>query len=264
MDAIFRIEREKQNFLFYKEYENDSSISGFHSHLELYFVDDGEMDITVNSHYRKLKKGEMCVVLSFDSHAYATKDYSKSSVLIIPLYLCGEFTEFVKNKTTLNPFITDKKVVSKIKRYIKLLNGSSKNEILQKGYIYTVLGLVAENIDFCSDSSPFDPSLSSRLLTYIYDHFREDLTLKSLSQSLGYNENYLSRYFSSSFKISFSKYLSTVRLKNVLLLMHEGKSLTEAAFDSGFNSIRTFYRSFKAEFGVPPKEYIALTKHPED
>ena len=116
MDAIFRIEREKQNFLFYKEYENDSSISGFHSHLELYFVDDGEMDITVNSHYRKLKKGEMCVVLSFDSHAYATKDYSKSSVLIIPIYLCGEFTEFVKNKTTLNPFITDKKGVSKIKR----------------------------------------------------------------------------------------------------------------------------------------------------
>ena len=108
-----------------------------------------------------------------------------------------------------------------------------------------------------------DPSLSSRILTYIYDHFREELTLKSLSQYLGYNENYLSRYFSSSFKISFSKYLSTVRLKNVLLLMHEGKSLTEAAFDSGFNSIRTFYRCFKSEFGVPPKEYLSKEKKPE-
>ena len=78
MDAIFRIEREKQNFLFYKEYENDFSISGFHSHLELYFVDDGEMDITVNSHYRKLKKGEMCVVLSVNVKRKCTKRASEN------------------------------------------------------------------------------------------------------------------------------------------------------------------------------------------
>lgn len=47
-----------------------------------------------------------------------------------------------------------------------------------------------------------------------------------------------------------------VRLKNALMLMHEGKhTLTYCALESGFNSVRTFYRAFSEEFDCTPKEY---------
>ena len=54
------------------------------------------------------------------------------------------------------------------------------------------------------------------------------------------------------------KYLTIVRLKNALMLMYEKKhSITYCALESGFSSVRTFYRAFSEEFACSPKEYIS-------
>lgn len=259
MNAVFRTDREKQDFLFYKEYQNDSAIFGFHSQVELYFIDDGEMDITVNSHHKRLKKGEMCVALSFDAHGYSTPEFSKSSVLIIPTHLCTEFIENIRDKHSTYPFICNKEVVSEIKEHVKKLNSCGENDIKRQGYIYVILGLVAENIYFENNSSSVDTALSSKLLMYIEKNFSQNISLKTASIEFGYNQSYLSRYFKSCFKIGFNQFLTTIRLKNALALMneHQGK-LAYCAFESGFNSLRTFHRVFYKEFGCTPKEY---TKH---
>ena len=87
MQPKFNIDRERHNKLFYKEYENDKCVFQFHSHIELYFVEDGEMEFWVGGHHRILRAGELSVALSYESHAYKTPAYSKSSVFIIPIYV---------------------------------------------------------------------------------------------------------------------------------------------------------------------------------
>lgn len=257
MKAVFRTDREKQDFLFYKEYQNDSAIFGFHSQVELYFIDDGEMDITINSHHRRLKKGEMCVALSFDAHGYSTPEFSKSSVLIIPTHLCSGFIESTKDKHSAYPFICDKEIVSEIKQYVKQLNDCGENEIKKQGYIYVILGLVSENIYFESNKDTVDTALSSELLMYIEKNFSQNISLKTASLEFGYNQSYLSRYFKSCFKIGFNQFLTTIRLKNALLLMNKKThKLAYCALESGFNSLRTFHRVFFKEFGCTPKEYM--------
>ena len=108
--------------LFYKEYSNDKCVFQFHSHIELYFVDSGEMDFLVNGHHRTLTAGEMSVALPYDSHAYKTPKQSTSSVLIIPLYLCEAFIETIKEKVSSSPFITDLGRVKKVKQLKLLIN----------------------------------------------------------------------------------------------------------------------------------------------
>ena len=108
MQPIFNIVRERDNKLFYKSYENDKGVLQFHSQIELYFVDEGEMESWVNGHYKLLSSGEMSVALSYDSHAYKTPEHSKSSVLIIPPHICEEFITATKRKKATNPFICDK------------------------------------------------------------------------------------------------------------------------------------------------------------
>lgn len=267
MKAVFRTEREKQNYLFYKEYENDSAILGFHSQVELYFIDDGEMDITINGHYKRLKKGEMCVSLSFDAHGYSTPQTSRSSVLIIPIHMCEDFIESIKDKRSVYPFICDTDAVKEIKDYVKKLNDCHGNDIKQQGFIYVILGLVAENIVLENYSGNVDASLSSKLLMYIENNFSKNISLKTVASEFGYNESYLSRYFKGCFKIGFGQYLTTIRLKNALLLMNSGKhKLAYCAFESGFNSLRTFHRVFYNEFGYTPKEYMkhSVTDIPGD
>lgn len=257
MKAEFGISRERHNKLFYEEYQNDNGIFHFHSQIELYFVDDGEMEIIVNNHRRVLKKGEMSVALSYDAHAYKTLKASKSSVLIIPPYMCEEFIEAIKNKRVSNPFICKKEAVEKIKSCIAEINSAGINEIKLAGYVYVILGIVMESICFESSETPLDPDLSSRILFYINKNYKNNITLASIAADFGYNQSYISRYFKSCFNIGINQYLTVIRLKNALMLMHEKKnSLTYCALESGFNSIRTFYRVFTNEFNCTPKEYL--------
>lgn len=257
LKAEFGITREKNNNLFYKEYINDKGAFHFHSQIELYFVDEGEMEIYVNNKGMLVKEGEMSVALSYDAHSYKTPTSSRSSVFIIPLHVCEEFIKAIEHKRVTNPFITDKEVVSKIKSLIKEIDFTTRNEIKLTGYIYLILGLVMESIGFEKTQDLHNPDLSSKILLYINENFTKEISLASLAAEFGYSESYLSRYFKSYFNISLNQYITIIRLKNALMLMHEKKNtLTYCAFESGFGSMRTFYRVFAEEFGCSPKEYI--------
>lgn len=257
MQAIFGLTREQHNRLYFNEYTNDSGILHFHSPIELYFVDGGEMEIFVNDKRRILCEGEMSVALSFDAHAYATLGSSRSSVLIIPSYMCEEFSQAVSHKRAVSPFICDKEVVKSIKDCFAKIKESADNPIKMRGYIYVILGIIMEHIGLESVDEPLDSKLSSRLLFYINENYKNDISLTTVSQAFGYTPEHLSRYFKACFKIGINRYITMVRLKNALELMHEGRhTVLFCAMESGFNSVRTFYRVFSEEFHCSPSEYL--------
>ena len=258
MQPQFGIERERNNNLFFKSYKNDKGKFHFHSQIELYFVDEGEMEVAVDDRHRLLQGGELSVALSYHAHSYKTPVESRSSVLIIPPHICPEFITAARHKTVTNPFVTDKEIVKKIKdHYNEIIK--CENKITLLGHIYVVLGLVMDAISFEETVSTIEPELSSRILFYINENFKNDVSLSGISLALGYSQSYISRYFKNCFNIGINRYINIVRLKNAITLMHEQKnSITFCALESGFNSMRTFYRAFFDEFECSPKDYINL------
>ncbi len=176
--------------------------------------------------------------------------------MIIPTKFCEEFVNETKDKRAVNPFITDKGTVEKIRSYARELTKEGINKIKRDGYIYIILGIVMDALCFEKTKEPLDSALSSRILFYINENYSSELSLDSLSAHFGYSRSYISRYFKARFNVTFNKYLKLIRLKKAIMLMKEGKnSITYCALESGFTSMRSFYRIFYSEFGCTPKEY---------
>lgn len=261
MRAQFDIEREQSKELF-KEVTNDN-IDGlyhfnFHSQIELYFVDEGKINAFVNSHKMLLEKDQMAIALSYDSHVFRSVGDSKSSILVIPPDICKEFMAAVQNKKVKNPFICDKATVKTIKSYVNLIKSKNCNEVKLRGCLYIILGIVLENIFLENAENIVDTDISTRILLYINKNFRNEISLESLSKDFGYTQSYLSRCFKNSFGVGLNRYINILRLRNFLFLANEKNlSHTYCALESGFPSMRTFYRVFNQEFKCSPREYLS-------
>lgn len=87
-------------------------------------------------------------------------------------------------------------------------------------------------------------------------------TLASLAVLLETNTSYLSRYFNQELQVSFSNYLSKLRINHLLHLIQsnpsiiKSKSSIQIAESLGFKSIDAYYRAFKITTGSTPNQYL--------
>ena len=90
----------------------------------------------------------------------------------------------------------------------------------------------------------------------IKDCNNEEITLKRISDSLGYSEFYVSRRFKEISGMQFGDYLRYRRLAFALKDVRDtDKSLLDIALDYGFSSHEAFTRAFKEAYGITPSEY---------
>ncbi|WP_162996351.1 ABC transporter permease [Mucilaginibacter celer] len=86
-----------------------------------------------------------------------------------------------------------------------------------------------------------------------------DLTLASLAVKLGIHPHDLSRIINNGLKKNFNDFINELRVREVSRKMkdpaYERLTLLGIAFESGFNSQRTFNRLFKEITGKTPVEY---------
>ena len=90
----------------------------------------------------------------------------------------------------------------------------------------------------------------------IKDCNNEEITLKRISDSLGYSEFYVSRRFKEISGMQFRDYLRYRKLAFALKDVRDtDKSLLDIALDYGFSSHEAFTRAFKEAYGITPSEY---------
>lgn len=78
------------------------------------------------------------------------------------------------------------------------------------------------------------------------------LTLNQLAESVGLSPFHASRLFSASVGMPPHAWRNQLRLSRALGLLRQGKSVTEAAVETGFTDQSHFTRHFKRAYGVAP------------
>lgn len=88
---------------------------------------------------------------------------------------------------------------------------------------------------------------------YIQENYNKEITLNDISNSINLNPAYFSSLFKQKTGQTFVQYKTNLRLEKAReLLRHTNKSITEIAFEIGFNNVTHFTRTFKKNFGFTP------------
>ena len=98
------------------------------------------------------------------------------------------------------------------------------------------------------------------ILGYINDHYNEDLSLDHLANKFFVSKYHLSREFQRLVGTSVHRYIIQKRLVMAKQMLSQGMPSSEVYQHCGFGDYSNFYRSFKAEYQISPKDFILLLK----
>lgn len=94
--------------------------------------------------------------------------------------------------------------------------------------------------------------LISQVLSHINDHYHENLSLEGLATQFFVSKYHLSHEFNKAVGVGVYRYIMLKRLLIAKQLLTEGQPPGEVYGKCGFGDYTTFFRAFKAEYGISP------------
>ena len=99
------------------------------------------------------------------------------------------------------------------------------------------------------------PELLDRVMAYIEAHLAEKITLSDVARQFFVSESTVSQLFRKKMGVSFYRCVTQRRLIAAKSLILEGVILELVAAQTGFSDYSSFYRAFKGEFGISPRQF---------
>ncbi len=237
-----------------------------HSQLELLYVEEGEIEITVNGCTRLMKKGGLSVLFPNSVHSYHTPPYQESMnciIIILNLALAGDFINTLLKFHPKDPFINKKNLHKDVPYAIDTLvdeyNHTQNRPVctpICKAYIQIIISRLLQQMELITNTDVNYFDIIFDIINYINENYMQPISLNDMSRALGVGKYHLSRVFSDKINVSFSDYINGIRVswaRNMLL--NTNKNITQIAYDCGFQSIRTFNRAFSKVYLISPREF---------
>lgn len=99
------------------------------------------------------------------------------------------------------------------------------------------------------------PELLERAMSYIEKNLSEKITLEQAAKHLFVSASTISQCFRKALGISFYRYVTQRRLIAAKTLIERDMMLEDVAVRTGFQDYSGFYRAFKQEYGISPRQY---------
>lgn len=145
--------------------------------------------------------------------------------------------------------------------------GTVYKEFILQGMLFRLFTTVWEE-RLADNTVYFHAPLSEKIIRSLYiieQNYGSRLTLEYLAKEVGLSASYFSRLFSEQLGMSFTDYLSDVRIRHVQsLLAHTDKTIMEIALETGFCHGDYLATQFKDKTGMTPSQFRRNSKSNEN
>lgn len=226
-----------------------------HAPVELYYVLQGEAELLVGGERRSVCDGGLAVIFPGQVHAYRTLRPGSCIMAILSPALAPKVQEVFLRYLPVRPFLQPEELPAHLAETLCEL-ADTQDAALCAALAQLALTRLARALELRARTPYEADDLLARAVDAIGQNYREDLGLRGLAAQLSVSEWHLSRTLGTGLGMSFRTYVNSLRVADACSLLESGEgSVVQAAFECGFQNLRTFNRAFGACMGCTPGEY---------
>ncbi len=239
-----------------------------HSYYQICYVIEGKGTVSISNKNFKMSKGDIFIFNPFEYHSLKSDEKHPSETIVIgiglknniwSLYIPKEYNIISKTKDTKTKNVKDilKHV---IKEHSKKELGYKEIEIsLLNQLLVTIQRIIKKNLDkrtIFSHKYVKKTDRMEEIKNYIYRNYRNKLSLDNIAQAVFLSKYHLLHEFKKALGITPYEYIQQLRIDDAKRLLNiTNKTVSEIAFEVGFESISQFNRTFKKISKTSPSQY---------
>ena len=249
-----------------------------HSHdfYELYFFISGHANYIIDNIRYELKSGDILLISPDNLHRLdlvsPSEAYERIVLWINPKYvkalstpntdlseafrLHGERKNFLVRDFLLSERI--KSILLELEECKDGFGDDVKSEILIKAILLELCKNAKATAVSTEKISKKTSSPVSKIIDYIDGNLHTALTLDKLEEVAFVSKYYLARIFKEETNSTIHQYILKKRLLLSKRYIEQGLPINEIYLKCGFQDYSNFFRAFKKEYSITPKQYLSL------
>ncbi len=255
-------------------YNNQTHGYALHSHdaFEICICVQNTYEIIVNNQQHVLREGDILIIPPNMLHEYINDHYGVRFIYLIEMQ---EFFNSHDYKTIepmfFNAFLCNAETCPDIYDHVYKLfmemnsvyfTNSNFWETIVFSKMYQVFAEIAKHSENAvkKESTNLNQSINriSNLLKYMDINYAEDISTEDAAKFTGFSKYHFLRLFKLQTGYTFHDYLTLKRIRVAEELLMTDTQITDIAFQSGFNNLPSFCRTFKKYTNYSPSEYKKL------